>query len=248
MKKKIKILDTNEKVHYYLAIDSCVLINLASILKKMEHQECKYFLNDEKELRILFDAIADDKVRIFIPDMVYMEVVDKEILNMEKCCYFDPKTNSTTYYIIEFLKKYCYFSKDSNTNEYVNLAEYITFEYLNSRALSIYDCYDALIMAQTSVERLNLLTQNECDFISVKNIEYSDNIYRKKDIRKINFLNSSKFKKDSNNISEPITLKELVSNGRIDLNKCVFSSNDSKIRYEKFISRNRSKTNDLTKE
>lgn len=210
----------NKEKPIYVAVDSCVLINLAYIYDKKAGNKNFYEDSDFNNSNFshirnyyncyekILDAIFDDKLRIVVVPTVFHESNHStSVLNFVKSFCYTPNVNilknlERQSKIAALARKYCfpYFDK----NEIKQCAP--------MKKVYIAECQkavpsnDAYIMAESTFENCCLITVNKQDFIYKK--ESGIDNERRKGIVEIN--RQAKYIDSENNVPKPISLGEAV--------------------------------------
>lgn len=211
---------------FYIAVDSCALINLAYVYDKMTENEEHYneMDLDENELKYLsinlerykkiVMAISLGRIKIvLLPTVFYESNHTQSVLNfIKKFCYC-PNENLLKNFerqrkISSLARKYCFPYFDNNN---IKHPAPMKKTYVADSQQEV-PSNDAYIMAEATFENCCLLTVNKKDFIYKKHSEIDNE--RKKGIIEINIKNNFiDFKKS---VPKPISLGEVVLAIEID--------------------------------
>lgn len=223
-----------QETRRYLAIDSCAIIYLAQIYEKQKNPYSGIKVPSEKYMdkfeEILFQA-KNGNLRLFVTDTAFEEC---SWMDIEK--FYKKDSVIEDNFIINFLRDFCYFPSDSKNTVKVKKINDLFFKYIQGGAMDPINRNDIFIMAEATVEGLNILTHNGKDFIFVQNEKYPDNTFRRKRIRSINVINRDEFRSlFTYEVPSPMTIDELIKDDNFDIEKALLSGNSNKINFDEYI-------------
>lgn len=229
-----KVLD-KENSHLYIAIDTNIVIALASLYMYEKCEDKSIVLEDFvlrenfKKFKALFEEIKKDKLRVMVTTTTFAE---SKLFDYKKLYSKNTKNNQKNVnYVKEFLTKYCYFPKDPANELKIRKIKRLAKEYRSKDAIPNKEYNDSMIMAEASVERLNLLTHNGKDFVFYSNNKKID--LRRKKIIKTNKENGIHIKTHyADIVPKPIMVHEFIPNEKVNHNVSIRCDDKTKVKID----------------
>lgn len=218
----------------YLALDTCALIYLAQIYEKQKNPNSGIKVPNEKYIdkfeEIFFQA-KNGNLRFFVTDTAFEECSWMDIKKFYKSgCEINDN------FITNFLRDFCYFPSDSKDPVKMKKINDLFFRYIQGGAMDPVNRNDIFIMAEATVEGLNILTHNGKDFIFVQNNKNPDNTFRRKKIRSINVVNRDEFRSlFTYEVPAPMSIDEFIKDDNFDIEKALPSGDLNKIRFDEYV-------------
>lgn len=215
---------TKENSHLYIAIDTNIVIALASLYMYKTHPNINEVFEDAilkkrfKEFKYLFEAIKQDRIRVIVTSTTYHESMNFNHKKLYANWVDDDK--KTVNYVLKFWSEYCYAPNTPDNENKIKKINKLARDYRNRNAIPQKEDNDSLIMAEAAVEGVNLLTFNGKDFVFESKDKSVD--VRRKRILKIHGEKGIFKRNPATNMvfyPKPVLVDEFVTSKKINFAK-----------------------------